>query len=100
MNVTLNTNRFNTYARPNYNNNRQQIPTFEGKGAGDLVGTVAKKSKIFEPINQFYENCTDFIARKFTAPLVDSKPMNYMAEKFKNSRYIYFYEKIFKRKYN
>lgn len=85
MKVTLNTNHFNLYTNQNSNSkntkNYNRIPTFEGHGFG--------KSGIFKPIYNMYDKGVDLIAKYFTAPLVDSKPINYMAEKFKNSRYLF-----------
>ncbi len=100
MNVTLNTNKFNTYNRNN-SATRQQIPTFPGYreqiptfgSAGSIVSnvssTIPKKSGLFKNIKKAYGAGIDFIAKYFTAPLVDSKPINYMAEKFKNSKYLF-----------
>lgn len=80
MNVTLNTNNFNNYGYNKQNNApaHQQIPTFTGG-----------KSGLFKGVGDVYEKGIDKIAKHFTAPLVDSKPMNWAAEKFKNSKYLF-----------
>ena len=90
MNITLNTPKFNSYANLQKRNanpyNYNYIPTFEGGSNGiDRLG----RSKIFRPITDLYDKGVDTIAKYFTAPLVDSKFINYMAEKFKNSRYLF-----------
>lgn len=81
MNIALNTTKFNNYVNLQKRNanpdNYNHIPTFEGS------------SKIFRPITDLYDKGIDKIAKYFTVPLVDSKLINYMAEKFKNSRYLF-----------
>ena len=74
---------------PTFPNRTQAIPTFEGGAAGIITETLPKKSSIFKNINKLYDKGVDKIAKYFTAPLVDSRPMNWAAEKFKNSRYLF-----------
>jgi len=89
MNISLNTNKFNTYNYQNNTQKRQQIPTFTANQIAGLVGAVPKKSGIFKPLTDKYDKGIDYIAKYFTAPIVDSKPINYIAEKFKNSKYLF-----------
>ena len=94
MKVTLNSQNYNSYnyRQQNGNNNfaqRNQIPTFNGGGAAGVTGTIAKKSGLFTKIDNLYDKGIDYIAKYFTAPLVDSAPMNWAAEKFKNSKYLF-----------
>ncbi len=74
---------------PTFPASAQAIPTFEGGAAGIITDTLPKKSSIFKNINKYYNKGVDKIAKYFTAPLVDSTPMNWAAEKFKNSRYLF-----------
>lgn len=95
MNVTLNT--FNTYNQQNRFNKMNTRPqSFTANAANTLsdaakaaVETAEGKSNIFSPLNKFYDKCTDFIAKHFTGKLVDSKPMNYVANKLKDSSNLY-----------
>ncbi len=93
MNVTLNT--FNTYNQQhkyNTNNNfRQQTFTANAasQAAQAAVNTAKEKSGIFKPFSDFYDKCTDAVAKHFTAKVVDSKPMNYVADKLKNSNNLF-----------
>ena len=68
-------------------------PSFTGNVAGEAaqaaVRAAEEKSGIFKPFNTFYDKCTDFIAKHFTGKLVDSKPMNYIAENLKDSSNLY-----------
>lgn len=73
-------------------------PNFTGKAnlakeAEDAAKAVANTSKgnssIFKPLDNLLDKCSDFIAKHFTGKLVDSKPMNYLANKFKDSSNLY-----------
>lgn len=89
MNITLNTTKFNSYTSTKTggeNCGYKQIPVFEGSAA---AFSRSGKSRLFKPITDLYDKGVDKIAKYFTVPLVDSKPINYMAEKFKNSRYLF-----------
>lgn len=93
MNVNLNT--FNVYNQQHkYNKNntyRQQSFTANtaSQAAQAAVNTAKEKSGIFKPFSDFYETCTDAIAKHFTSKIVDSKPMNYVADKLKNSNNLF-----------
>ena len=49
------------------------------------VKTAEEKSSIFKPLSDFYDRFTDSVTKHFTSKVVDSKPMNYIADKFKDS---------------
>ena len=91
MNVTLNT--FNTYNQQNRFNKMNTRPqSFTANAANGLndaakaaVKTAEEKSSIFKPLSDFYDRFTDSVTKHFTSKVVDSKPMNYIADKFKDS---------------
>lgn len=91
MNVTLNT--FNTYNQQNRFNKMNTRPQcFTANAANGLndaakaaVKTAEEKSSIFKPLSDFYDRFTDSVTKHFTSKVVDSKPMNYIADKFKDS---------------
>ena len=91
MAITLNTNNFNNNHTNSYLNaqKRQQIPTFTANPLQGLAGAVPKKSGFFKPLTDKYDKGIDYVAKYFTAPIVDSKPINALAENFKNSRYLF-----------
>ncbi len=60
-----------------------------GEAAQAAVRTAEEKSSIFKPLSDFYDKFTDSIAKNFTSKVVDSKPMNYIADKFKNSNNLF-----------
>ena len=73
------------------NNAKQQ--SFTGNVATDaaqaVVNTSKEKSSIFKPLSDFYDRCTDSVAKYFTSKVVDSKPMNYIADKLKDSNNLF-----------
>lgn len=75
-----------TGKQPNFTGNVTQEA---GEAAQAAVRAAEEKSGIFKPFNTFYDKCTDFIAKHFTGKLVDSKPMNYIAENLKDSSNLY-----------
>ena len=91
MNVTLNT--FNTYNQQNrFNKMNTRLQSFTANAANGLndaakaaVKTAEEKSSIFKPLTDFYNRFTDSVTKHFTSKVVDSKPMNYIADKFKDS---------------
>ena len=94
MNVTLNS--FNSYNQYNNQNRQcckpkpQNFTANPMQNAGDVAEQIAnqaikEKSGFFKPLSDFYDRCTDGIAKHFTAKIVDSKPMNAIADKLKNS---------------
>ena len=64
-------------------------PNFTGNVASSAaqaaVETAKEKSGIFKPLTDMYDKFTDLVAKHFTAFVVDSKPMNYIADKLKDS---------------
>lgn len=48
-----------------------------------------KKSGFFKPFEDAYDKFTDYIAEKFTSKYIESKPIMYLAEKFKDSKNSY-----------
>ena len=73
------------------NNAKQQ--SFTGNVASEaaqaVVNTSKDKSSIFKPLSDFYDRCTDSVAKYFTSKVVDSKPMNYIADKLKDSNNLF-----------
>lgn len=67
----------------NNNNYRQQRPVF--KGSEKLVNAATEKSRFFAPIEKAYDGFTDKIAEHFTSRFVNWKPLNYLADKLKNT---------------
>lgn len=94
MNVTLNS--FNSYNKYNKQNRQcckpkpQSFTANPMQNVGDVAEQIAnqaikEKSSFFKPFSDFYDRCTDGIAKHFAAKIVDSAPMNAIAEKLKNS---------------
>lgn len=98
MNITINSN---TYANNRlYNqkqNNNSYKPNFKANAAStvsDAAEQILEKaskseSSLFKPITDAYERMTDSIADKFTSKFVDSKPLNWLADKLKNSNNLF-----------
>lgn len=98
MNITINSN---TYANNRlYNqkqNNNSYKPNFKANAAStvsDAAEQILEKaskseSSLFKPITDAYEKMTDSIADKFTSRFVDSKPLNWLADKLKNSNNLF-----------
>ena len=98
MNITINSN---TYANNRlYNqkqNNNSYKPNFKANAAStvsDAAEQILEKaskseSSLFKPITDAYEKMTDSIADKFTSKFVDSKPLNWLADKLKNSNNLF-----------
>uniref|UniRef100_UPI0040274485 hypothetical protein n=1 Tax=Candidatus Stercorousia sp. TaxID=3048886 RepID=UPI0040274485 len=98
MNITINSN---TYANNGlYNqkqNNNSYKPNFKANAAStvsDAAEQILEKaskseSSLFKPITDAYEKMTDSIADKFTSKFVDSKPLNWLADKLKNSNNLF-----------
>lgn len=94
MNVTLNSfNSYNQYNKQNLQCCKPKPQSFTAnpmQNVGDVAEQIAnqaikEKSSFFKPFSDFYDRCTDGIAKHFTAKIVDSAPMNAIAEKLKNS---------------
>ena len=98
MNITINSN---TYANNRlYNqkqNNNSYKPNFKANAAStvsDAAEQILEKaskseSSLFKPITDAYEKMTDSIADKFTSKFVDSKPLDWLADKLKNSNNLF-----------
>lgn len=91
MNVTLNTNKFQSYnnqSNPYRQNRYNQIPAFTGKPAeaiGQEMANAARGSKIFEPFTKMYDNMTSWIAKNVISHVVNNKGVQKFAENFKNN---------------
>lgn len=112
MNVTLNTNKLNTYNQyQNRNVNQPSSQSFTGnkfsailhatedkisramyeaeKGESTIVKPVVEKSKFFKSFRKAckakYNAFTDFIAEHFTKPVFDNKYVDKFADKVKGS---------------
>lgn len=76
-----------------YNNNsyRQQQPTFAARAPkpadaeAAMAGVANSQSNFFAPINKAYDGFTDKIAEHVTSRFVNWKPLNYLADKLKNT---------------
>ena len=98
MNITINSN---TYANNRlYNqkqNNNSYKPHFKANAAStvsDAAEQILEKaskseSSLFKPFTDAYERMTDSIADKFTSKFVDSKPLDWLADKLKNSKNLF-----------
>lgn len=98
MNITINSN---TYANNRlYNqkqNNNSYKPHFKANAAStvsDAAEQILEKaskseSSLFKPFTDTYERMTDSIADKFTSKFVDSKPLDWLADKLKNSKNLF-----------
>lgn len=91
MNVTLNTNKFQSYnnqSNPYRQNKFNQNPAFTGKPAeaiGQEMANAARGSKIFEPFTKMYDNMTSWIAKNVISHVVNNKSVQKFADKFKNN---------------
>ena len=94
MNVTLNS--FKSYNQYNAQNRQcckpkpQSFTANPLSGAEDVATQMASqatkgKSNFFKPFSDMYDKFTDGVAKHFTSKIIDSKPMNYLADKLKNS---------------
>ncbi len=79
-----------------YNNNyRQQRPVFSGKTpilknlGTNMAGAANDGSGFFAPLNKVYEKFTDLIAEHVTSKFVNLKPLNWLADKFKNTNNLF-----------
>lgn len=116
MNVTLNTNRTNTFNHnQNRNVNQAYNPNFTGgkfsvllnntekkigralfeaeKNESTIVKPVVDDSKFFERINKYFKKkyniFTDWIAEHFTKPVFDNKYVDKFADKVKGSNNLF-----------
>ncbi len=98
MNVTLNSfNSYNQYNKQNLQCCKPKPQSFTAnpvQNAGDVIGQIAgqatkERSGFFKPITDLYDKFTDKIAEHFTAKIIDSKPMLYIAKKLRNSENLF-----------
>lgn len=93
MNISINT--LNSSYNTKFNNNQKykSQPKFTSNVATEAAQAISEttkgKSSVFKPITDAYDKCIESIAKNFTAKIVDSRPMNYIADKFKNSGNLY-----------
>ncbi len=93
MNVTLNTNRFNTpygyqtkktpnnnnyYNRTNYKNNNNVA--FTGNKLSSIFEAIPIKSKFLDPMKRGFDKLTTGIAEHYTVKLYTSKPAQWLAK--------------------
>ena len=98
MNITINSN---TYANNRLYNQKQNNNSYKPNFKANAVSTVSdaaeqilekaskSESSLFKPFTDAYEKMTDSIADKFTSKFVDSKPLNWLADKLKNSNNLF-----------
>lgn len=98
MNITMNSNTLNNnrlYSQNRNNNiNRQAFTGNPVNSATNVAEDILEKasrpdSSLFKPFTDAYEKMTDTIADKFTSKFVDSKPLDWLADKFKNSKNLF-----------
>lgn len=73
--------------RPSY-----MQPSFKANAAKQLetlYETGTKNSNFFEPFTKRYDKFTDSIAKNVTSKFVESKPIMFLAERFKNSKNLF-----------
>lgn len=89
--TTMITPNYNSYNR--YGQYKQSKPAFTANPARTaeevLTSATNKSSKFFKPLEDAYNTMTDMIADKFTSRLVNWKPLNYLADKFKDSNNLF-----------
>lgn len=66
-----------------YNNNRQYKPSF--KGPEQVAKAASEGSKLFAPLEKAYDGFTDKVAEHVTSRFVNWKPLNWLADKLKNT---------------
>ena len=66
-----------------YNNNKQYKPSF--KGPETVAKATLERSKLFAPIEKAYDSFTDKVAEHVTSRFVNWKPLNWLADKLKNT---------------
>lgn len=90
MNVTLNTNRFNSrqYNTFNQNQKRNQQPSFTS-GPKDLSSIVTGKSHFYDPMVKLYDNFAEMLSQKVVPHVMDNKFMGWIAEKSKGSNLLF-----------
>lgn len=71
----------------NNNNYRQQRPSFNG--AEQVARSATEKSKFFAPVEKAYDSFTDKIAEHVTSRFVNCKPVNWLADKLKNTNNLF-----------
>jgi len=52
-------------------------------------GAVPNESGFFAPFTKKYDSFTSGLAKHFTSKIIDSKPIMYLADKFKDSKHLY-----------
>lgn len=93
MNVTLNTNKFQTYNNQNNQYNQYRLKSgisfTSAPGAaaeiGQEVTRAAKGSDLFKPFKKAYNSMTDWIAKNVVSHVVNNKGIQKFADKFKNN---------------
>lgn len=84
MNVTLNTNRFNTpYELKTNNHGRKNTPKYKKNTvtfAGNPLETIPAKSKFLDPLKNGFDNFTTWLAENYTVKLYTSAPARWLAK--------------------
>jgi len=86
MNITLQTNKFNTQQyKPNSNNNKAYYP------APPQTPNFTGKSNLFDPIGRLYKELGYLAGKYITTPLMNSKPMQAIAnnKRLQNDKYLF-----------
>lgn len=89
----------NLSVTPYNNKTSYNVPSFKAnlnraaEAGADAIKTITeigtKKSNFFKPLEDGYDKFADGIAKHFTSKMIDSKPIWYLAEKFKNSKNLF-----------
>ncbi len=90
MNVTFNTT---NYSRPSFNNNVQhnqtRVAAHKNQPTFTAMPKVPESSSLFNNFSKKYDDVAEWIAKNFTSKVIDSKPINYLADKFKDSKNLF-----------
>lgn len=90
MNLTVTPyNNKQTYNTPSFKANLNKVAEAGADAAQTITEIGTKKSNFFKPFEDGYDKFADGIAKHFTSKLIDSKPIWYLAEKFKDSKNLF-----------
>ncbi len=71
------------------NSNQAKAVNFRGKIPEAAVETVVNAAKTTNKAGGFYDKFTDYIAKHFSAPLLNSSKLQNAAEKYKDSEFLF-----------
>ena len=89
MNLTVTPYNKQTYNTPSFKANLNKAAEVGAEAAQTITEIGTRKSNFFKPLEDGYDRFADGIAKHFTSKLIDSKPLWYLAEKFKDSKNLF-----------